>query len=258
MKINDVYNQDVFDFLSEIEDSSIDLAIIDPPYNQKIDQWDSFPDEKSYFDFTFKWIDKMLPKMKETGSFYIFNNPYNAAIILNYLKDKNVCFRNWIVWHKKDGFNPSKKKYVSNQEVILFYTLGNTYTFNYDDIRIEYESKSRIKHAMTKGILKNGKRWYPNEKGKLCTDVWDFSSERHKTKLNGKIVKNFHPTPKPLDLIERIVKASSSKNDLVLDLFSGSGTTSVVSKINQRNYIGCEKDSQYWKLLNERLNKLDK
>jgi hypothetical protein len=57
-----------------------------------------------------------------------------------------------------------------------------------------------------KGIIKKGKRWFPNPKGKLCPDVWPFSSQRHKEKINGKVQKLQHITPKPLDMIERIIK----------------------------------------------------
>jgi site-specific DNA-methyltransferase (adenine-specific) len=142
------------------------------------------------------------------------------------------------VWHKKDGMSASKKRYNNNQETLLFFTKHNTkYTFNFDDIRIPYESESRMKHAAKKGIIKNGKRWFPNSNGKLCTDVWHFTSERHKNKVNGKVVKMDHVTPKPHDLIERIIKASSNKGDLVVDFFSGIGTTGIVAKKNGRNYL---------------------
>lgn len=108
-----------------------------------------------------------------------------------------------------------------------------------------YLSTDRMAHAAKKGILKNGKRWFPNENGKLCNDVWEITSQRHKEKVNGKVQTLAHPTIKPYEMIERIVKASSNENDLVLDLFSGSGMTSVVSRDLNRRFIGCERDSNY-------------
>jgi site-specific DNA-methyltransferase (adenine-specific) len=173
---------------------------------------------------------------------------------LNYLRNKNVNFQNWIVWYKKDGFGPTKKRYVNNQETILFYTISNDFTFNADEIRVPYSSSSRIKAASKKGILKNGKRWFPNENGKLCTDVWEITSDRHKKKINGKVVKSQHPTPKPEDMIERMVLASSKKNDLVLDLFSGTGTTAYIAKRNSRNFIGCEINDEYIRIIENRLS----
>lgn len=243
---NKIYNQDVFEFLDKMPNSFFDLAIVDPPYNLKKADWDSFKDEDSFFDFTFKWIDKMLPKLKSTASFYIFNTPYNNAVIISYLRQKEVFYKNSITWYKKDGFSASKRKYNNNQESILFYTMSNKdYYFDSDSIRVPYLSTERMKHAAQKGILKNGKRWFPNEKGKLCTDVWEITSERHKRKVNGKVQKLKHPTPKPTEMIERMIKASSKKGDVLLDLFSGTGTTSLCAQNLERNFIGCEINIEY-------------
>ena len=256
MEKNKIYLEDVFDFLNKLENQTLDLAVIDPPYNQNIDKWDIFKNQDNYFDFTYKWLDLVVEKLKNTGSLYIFNNSYNSAFITTYLVNKGLKFRNWIIWYKKDGFSPSKTKFVNNQEVILFFTMSDEYTFNSEDVRTPYLSESRIKAASTKGILKNGKRWFPNENGKLCTDVWEFTSVRLSNKKNGKTVKTVHPTPKPEEMIERIILASSNKNDLVLDLFSGSGTTAYVSKTLERDYIGCENNREYFEYINERLAKI--
>lgn len=254
--INKIQQVDVMDYLNNLENSSIDLVIADPPYNINIDHWDDF-EEAEYWKFTHKWIDLMIDKLKIGGSFYLFNNAYNSALIISYLDKKDVKFQNSIIWNKKDGFSPTKRRYVNNQETILFYTKGKDFldhTFNFDDIRVPYESTSRMAHAAKKGILKNGKRWFPNPNGKLCPDVWKFSSHRHKNKVDGLTVKSKHPTPKPEDLIERMVKASSNKGDLVMDLFSGTGTTAFIAKKNKRLFTGCEIDKDYIKIIEERLD----
>lgn len=245
MLINKVYQGDIFDFLERLDDNSIDLAIVDPPYNMGKGAWDSFNSENAYFEFTFKWLDALIPKLKPNASLYLFNNAYNSAVILNYLRSKDVKYKNWITWYKKDGFSASKKKFVNTQETILFYTKTSNYTFNCDDIRQPYLSTDRMAHAVKTGILKNGKRWFPNPNGKLCGDVWEITSQRHKVKVNGKIKPPPHPTIKPHEMIERMIKASSNEGDLILDLFSGSGMTSVVAKDLNRNFIGCEKDQAY-------------
>lgn len=255
MEINKIYLEDVFDFLNKLEDESINLAIVDPPYNQNIDNWDAFQSEKDFLDFTYKWINLVLGKIKSNGSLYIFNNAYNASFILTYLVSKGFKFKNWIVWYKKDGFSPSKTKFVNNQEVILFFTKSDSYTFNSEDVRVSYLSTDRIKSAKKTGIVKNGKRWFPNEKGKLCPDVWEIPSVRLTKKVNGKTVKTIHPTPKPEEMIERIIKASSNPGDLVLDLFSGSGTTAFVAKKTGRDYIGVENNKVYFDFITERLKK---
>ncbi|GAA9203301.1 hypothetical protein HpHA199_02120 [Helicobacter pylori] len=180
MILNKIYIEDVFTFLDKLEDKSVDLAIIDPPYNLKIASWDSFKNDEEFLTFSYAWIDKMLPKLKDTGSFYIFNTPFNCALFLAYLHHKKVHFLNFITWVKKDGFANAKKRYNHAQESILFYSMHKkNYTFNADEVRTAYESTERIKHAQSKGILKNNKRWFPNPKGKLCLDVWEITSQRH-------------------------------------------------------------------------------
>ncbi len=245
MEQNTIYFADVFDFLNKLPDSSIDLAIVDPPYNMNKDKWDSFKTEDAYFVFMESWIDLLIPKLKDNASLYLFNNAYNSAILVSILKSKGIVFRNWITWYKKDGFSATKKKYVNTQETILFYTKSSTYTFNSDQIRIPYDSTSRIACASKTGILKNGKRWFPNATGKLCGDVWEIVSQRHRTKINGKTQKAIHPTVKPSEMIDRIITASSNEGDIILDLFSGSGTTARSAVKLNRAFVGCENNELY-------------
>lgn len=258
MKINKIYCDDIFNFLKKIPKKSIDLCIADPPYNIKISKWDVFNSEKEYFTFMKKWIKLLLPRMKDTGSIYIFNNQYNSAMLLSTLINKGWKLNNWITWFKKDGFHPTKTKYISNQETITFFSKKDQKnTFNFNNIRIPYLSKKRFDSAKQSGLIgKNGKSWFPNPNGKLCPDVWEFSSDRHNNKKNGKIQKCIHPTPKPEKMIERIILASSNENDLVLDLFSGTGTTSYVAKKYNRNYIGCDNNEKYVNYSIERLETL--
>ena len=254
MELNKIEVSDAITFLNKIEDESITLMVCDPPYGIGIDDWDVFKSENEYFEFMYSWLEISLKKIKPNGSLYLFNNSYNSAIILNFLKNKNVHFQNWITWYKKDGFTALTKKYNRVQETILFFTKDNkNYIFNYDDIRVPYDSTSRIKSAEKTGILKNGKRWFPNPNGKLCGDVWEFSSEKNRNRINGKTVKQFHMTPKPLEMIKRIIKASSNEGDIILDLFMGSGTTALACKELNRNFVGCDINSDYVNFSNERL-----
>jgi site-specific DNA-methyltransferase (adenine-specific) len=245
MELNKIYKKDVFEFLDSLPDNFCDLSIVDPPYNLKKAEWDTFKTEQDFLDFTYKWIDKLLPKLKPTASLYIFNTPYNCALILNYLRTKDIKYQNIITWYKKDGMCASKTKYNNNQETILFYTMSKDYYFDCESIRIPYLSTDRIAAAVKTGIVKNGKRWFPNPNGKLCPDVWEIVSERHKQKVNGKTQKLNHLTPKPKEMINRMILASSKPDDIVLDLFSGSGTTSVCARDLGRNYIGCELNTDY-------------
>lgn len=248
---NKIFNQDVCTFLKKQKNNSADLIIADPPYNIKIDKWDIFESNEKYWEFMKKWLKIAIKKLKKGGSIYIFNNQYNSALTLEFLKNK-LHFNNWITWYKKDGFHPTKNKFVSNQETCLFMSKEKPKTFNFDQIRVPYISIKRLTSG--KGVKgKNGKYWKPNTKGKLCSDVWEISSERHIKKINGKTTKMFHPTIKPSKLIERIIIASSNKNDFVLDLFSGSGQTSKICKKLERNSEACEIEKEYFKKIKKEL-----
>lgn len=246
VELNTIEVSDVFNYLKKVDNKSVKLLLSDPPYGMSIDEWDVFENEESYFKFMYDWLSIAIDKVTDDGSIYLFNNSYNSAHILNFLQQKGLFFQNWITWYKKDGFTSIKKRYNRVQETILFFTKDKkNYTFNYDDIRIPYESTSRIEAAKKTGILKNGKRWYPNQNGKLCTDVWEFTSEKNRNRINGKTVKQFHTTQKPVEMIERIIRASTNVGDLILDPFMGSGTTALASKNLNRNFIGCDLNPEY-------------
>lgn len=207
--------------------------------------------------FTGRYLDGVLAALKPTGSLYLFNTAFNAALILGALRERGMVYRNWITWYKKDGFSACRRRFCNNQETILFFTKSEkNYTFHCDAVRVPYLSDERIRAAQTRGILKNGKRWYPNPNGKLCTDVWEFPSVRLTNKRDGKTVKQKHPTPKPEGMIERMLLASSDEGDVVLDLFSGTGTTAYCAKKLGRRFIGCENNPDYCALIEERLGAL--
>ena len=257
LAINNIYNMDCFDFLGKVADKSVNLAVIDPPYNMRKADWDTFATHDQFMDFTKKWIDALIPKLKKNASLYIFNTPYNCAFILQHLVKRKMVFQNWITWDKRDGLGTSTRKFANGQESILFFTISDKHTFNADDVRMPYQSTDRIAAAAKKGIIKNGKRWFPNPKGKLCGEVWHITSERHKNKVNGKVQKQVHLTPKPMELVERIVKASSNKGDLILDCFVGSGTTAAVAKKLGRDFICADSSAEYVKLAYKKLKLME-
>ncbi|QTW05510.1 DNA methylase N-4/N-6 [uncultured archaeal virus] len=297
LDLNKIYCQDCFEFLDEIDNNVADLAIIDPPYGMKKGVWDNFKTYNDYLFFTRKWIDKLIPKIKESGSFYFFNTAYNSAYILQYLNEKKIKVRNWIVWNIPNGLAGfSKKNYSNRHETILFFTKSDNYIFNFDDIRVPYFEGGRkksnreiegkigqynllgalcgndwkdnyisnfddIRVPYSEGGQKKsnreikGKIWQYNPLGALCGNVWKFSNESSSCRntLNGK--KQFlpHPCMKNLDLIMRIIKASSNENDLVLDCFAGIGTILVAAKNLHRNFIGCDSNLGYVEIANKYL-----
>ena len=95
LKINTIYKLDCFEFISRLEYESVDLAVIDPPYNLKKDKWDTFKSHDDFLKFTYQWIESFLPKLKKGGSLYIFNTPFNSAYILKFLIEKKMC--RWLI-----------------------------------------------------------------------------------------------------------------------------------------------------------------
>jgi DNA modification methylase len=252
--LNKVLLSDYATLLKKLPDNSIDLICVDPPYNLKKAPWDTFSSDEQFLKFTFKWISLAADKLKPGGGFYIFNTPRNSAHILTYLESIGFIYQNWITWNKKDGFVSTKKKFLPEQESIIYVTKpGKSHVFNADKIRVPYESTSRIEAAKKTGILKNGKRWYPNEAGRLCPDVWLIPSERHSNKEKGRTQSSEHPTVKPITLMERIVLASSNENEIVLDFFAGTGSTLVAAKMHGRKFIGCDSEANFVEIAKARL-----
>lgn len=245
LKTNSLYVMEAVKFISELTENSVDLFVLDPPYNMKKADWDTFKSKNDFVEFCKTWIHASFPKLREGGSIYIFNTPENCAYLLPILQSTGLTLQNWLTWDKRDGMGYSRKKFAAGQETILFLTKGKGHTFNADEIRVPYESTDRIAAAAKKGILKNGKRWFPNSEGRLCGEVWHFPSHRHVEKISGKTQKFIHATIKPLPMIERIILASSNPGDLVVDFFMGTGTTAVAAKSLGRNFLGCDLSSEY-------------
>lgn len=107
--------------------SRADLAFVDPPYNMSKAGWDTFKSHDAFLAFTFGWIEELLPKLKADSSLYVFNTPFNSAYILQFLVERKMAFKNWIVWNKQDGISSPKNKFVNGVETILFFTKGTRF-----------------------------------------------------------------------------------------------------------------------------------
>ena len=249
---------DFMDLAKKIPTRSIDLVCVDPPYNLGVADWDSFATDNQFISFTQNWLADAVRVLKPGGALWVFNTPRNAAHILVHLERRGMELRNWITWNKRDGMSTSKRRFVNAQETVLYLVKeGGEPFFDADGVRVPYESSERIEAAKKRGILKNGKRWFPNPRGKLCTDVWRDASDRHVNKVGGRVQVPVHPTIKPLSIMERIIKSSSAEGDVVLDYFCGSGSTLVAAKRLGRHFIGCDAVPANVELARERLTEAE-
>jgi len=201
MEKNKIYKKDAIKFLKGVAERSVDLAIIDPPYNMSKADWDTFKSQDDFLKFTYKWLDALIPTLKDTGSLYVFNTPYNSAYILQYLVEKGLVFQNWITWDKRDGFNASTKRYTHGQETILFFTKSKKYTFNADDdVHLFRDGKE-----LTKGII--AKECFSYDNGD-----WEY------TDINGEVhliksPKDIKPEPATTEYKARV----KTKDDEVIE-----------------------------------------
>jgi adenine-specific DNA-methyltransferase len=237
-----IYNGDVIEILkSKIEDKTVDLIFIDPPYNigknfnGRKDKWKI---DQDYLDWCYVWIDLCLQKLKENGSFYIMTSTQFIPYFDLYLRNK-VSILSRIIWSYDSSGVQAKNFFGSMYEPILFCVNNKkNYTFNSAEILVEAKTGSKRKLI---DYRKNPPQPYNTEK--VPGNVWDFPRVRYRMDE----YEN-HPTQKPIKLLERIIKASTNKGDIVLDPFSGTFTTSFVAKSLGRKSIGIEIDEDYTKI----------
>lgn len=231
---------DFFKAIELIEDESIDLAIVDPPYNLRKNYHGNIFNKKNndeYIKYTQKWLDLIYEKLKKDGSIYICCD-WESSIIIGQVLSEKMIVRNRITWQREKG-RGSKTNWKNGMEDIWFATKSNKYKFNIDDVK--------IRKRVIAPYRENGKPkdWEKTDKGNFRnthpSNFWDditipFWSMSENTD---------HPTQKPEKLIAKLILASSDENDLILDPFLGSGTTSVVAKKLNRRFIGIEQNPLY-------------
>lgn len=240
---------DCRELIKEIPDNSIKMVVTSPPYNIKkmygkynddisLEEWENLIN-----DITSEIYRILTPD----GSFFLNVSPVPfgkykeilplQCICYDIFKQNNFYLRNMITWTFNNMQNCVNRLSGRYENILWGVKDLNNYVFNLDDIRIPY-------------ITQNDKRLTGD--GRNPTDVWYFDRVNNMTKQ--KLNLN-HPTVYPLEMIERIIKMSTNKNDTVLDPFLGSGTTLLAAKNLDRNGIGFEIDKNYESEIQQRLQK---
>lgn len=237
---------DSIQWLKNLASESVDLVFADPPYNIKKATWDNFESQAAYVNWSLTWIEEVSRILKSTGSLYICGfSEIIADIKLPALKFFSGC--RWLIWHYKNKANLSND-WGRSHESILHFRKTNNFYFNPDNIRIPY-GEHTLKYpqhpqAKTSQYGNNGKNdrriWRPHPQGAKPRDVIEIP-----TICNGMDEKTKHPTQKPEELVRKFILSSSSRGDLVLDPFFGSGTTLVVAEQLGRRWLGCEIIPEY-------------
>jgi site-specific DNA-methyltransferase (adenine-specific)/adenine-specific DNA-methyltransferase len=252
---NTIHLGDSFDLLRKVEDESVDLIVCDGPYGVTQNDWDRIP---SIQEFNLDLIKRFSSKLKEGGSLYLFGKS-DCIDFIDYRP--YLTLKSKIIWYQPSRLAQGRLNFTNNYDIICYFIKGKKPSqFNLDDIRVpqlvELEHRLRCENVPS---VKNGKfgKTKFNDDGKNPGNVWgDIKGLTYNSK---ELVCRdaLNTIQKPEKLIERIVLASSSKGDLVLDPFSGVGTCPVVCKRLGRRFLGFEMDETFVDMSNERLDTMD-
>lgn len=229
--VHGVFIQDAVDFLKALPDSSVQLILIDPPYNLDIDIWDSF---HNYLDWAKVWLDQIYRVLSDSGNCVIFGGFQYQDLkkgdlleILHYTRHETALrFVNLVIWYYKNGMS-AHRFFANRHEEAVWLSKTKKYYFDLDSVRVQFDEA-------TKKMYKKDKRLNPEsiDKGKNPTNVWEIG------RLNGNSTERVgHLTQKPVELIRRFVKALSFEGSIVLDFFAGSGTTGRVCIEERRHSL---------------------
>jgi DNA modification methylase len=250
LRKNKIYLGDCLEQFKDIDNESVDLIIIDPPYNlgkdfgNGSDRWDSVDD---WLTWSKKWLVESKRVLKNNGSIFVYGIHKYICYIQCYLYELGLFYGRQFIWHYENGWSMYTKAPSATYEPILWFTKTKKYTYN--EIREPYKSQERLKYKITK----KGKTWQPNPLGKRSGDVWKIPTLAGR-RFSGEKVK--HPTQKPIALCNKIINQFSNIDDLILIPFAGSGSECLSAKLNNRNFIGFEINTKYVNLANSRLKNI--
>ncbi len=237
-----IFHADALDILRDrIATESVDLIFIDPPYNigkQFSNFSDKWKSDADYAEWAYKLLDECLRILKPNGTLYVMTSTQAMPYFDIYLRDQ-IVIQSRIIWHYDSSGVQATKHFGSMYEPILYCVKDKTnYVFNSDDIKVEAKTGAKRKLI---DYRKSIPSLYNSQK--VPGNVWYFPRVRY-------LMAEYedHPAQKPESLLERIILASTNKDDLVLDPFAGTFTTAAVAKRLGRNSISVESQEEYVKI----------
>jgi len=245
-----IFIEDSVKFLKQIPDSSIQLILIDPPYNLDLAHWDTF---QNYLEWARQWLDEIYRILSDTGSCVIFGGfqfqdlkKGDLLEIMYYTRHHTpLRFVNLVIWYYKNGMS-AHRFFANRHEEAIWLSKTNKYYFDLDSVRIPFDEETKIMYKRDKRLNHES-----IDKGKNPTNVWEIG------RLNGNSIERVgHPTQKPLELIRRFVKGLSYPSSVVLDFFAGSGTTGRICIEENRHSILVDSDSKLSEYLNMHLTNM--
>ena len=264
-----LYHADTLEFLKELPENSVDMIFADPPYNlsnggftvhagRRVSvnkgEWDKSKGLKKDWEFHLAWIQGCKRVLKPCGTIWI-SGTYHSIYQCGFaLQVAGYHILNDIVWYKPNASpNLSCRYFTASHETLIWARKDKKakHTFNYKTM-VEWENNYQ-KEIRCKHCGKKDRYEVLHEKGKQMRSVWAINTPQRIEKTFGK-----HPTQKPIELLKRIVLASTNKGDLILDPFTGSSTTGLAAYLLGRKFIGIDNEKKYLDLSIKRFEELDR
>lgn len=244
--VDTIIQGDCIETMAQLPEKCVDLIFADPPYNLQLsrelwrpnmtmvdavdDEWDQFSSFEAYDQFTTAWLTACRRVLKDRGTLWVIGSYHNIYRVGKILMDLDFWTLNDVVWIKTNPTPNFRGVRLTNAHETLIWVKkagDQSYTFNH--------------HAMK--VYNEGKQMRSDWVIPVCPPY-------ERVKLNG---EKAHSTQKPEALLERVIVASSLPGDLVLDPFSGSGTTAAVAKRLGRHFIGIDQEETYVRVARERV-----
>ena len=249
-----LYNADSLKLLKQLPENSIDMIFADPPYllsnggftvhagrmvSVNKGQWDVSNGIRKDFEFQLSWIEACHRVLKPGGTIWI-SGTYHSIYQCGFaLQARHFHILNDIVWFKPNASpNLSCRFFTASHETLIW-----------------ARKDKKGKHKFNYEAMKDG-HWvddFLKKPNKQMRSVWAIGTPKREEKKFGK-----HPTQKPIDLLVRIIVASTDKGDLVLDPFTGSSTTGLAAYLNDRKFIGIDLENKYLDLSIKRFEDLER
>jgi len=240
-----LYQEDVLEGISKIPDGSIDLVVADPPYGLGKDYGNDSDrlSGQAYLEWSERWMDAIVPKIAPRGSLYLFCTWQYSPELFVMLKQR-LTMINEIIWDRRvPSMGGTTRKFSSVHDNIGFFARQRDYYFDLDPVRIPYDAETKKARSRPRF---EGKKWL--EVGYNPKDLWSVSRIHRQDPERAD-----HPTQKPLEIVERMVLSSCPPGGLVLDPFTGSGTTAVACVRHGRRFVGYEMNPEYAELVRQRV-----
>ena len=239
--LNQILTGDCIEVMREIPTASVDAVFADSPYNLQLgaktlyrpedqtaaravrDAWDAFDSPAAYDEFTRQWLSECRRILKADGAMWVIGSYHNIFRVGAILQDLGFWILNDVVWVKTNPMpNFRGTRFTNAHETLIWATPRKTgkYTFN-------YETMKKL----------NG--------GKQMRSDWNINICLGEERVKDATGKSLHNTQKPMDLLRRVILASTKAGDVILDPFLGSGTTAAAAKELGRNFIGIEREESY-------------